>query len=704
MAKLDSMFNPKNLAVIGASNSPGKIGYAVLKNIIDSGYKGTIVPLNPGENEIQGLKCYKSIEEYGPVDLAILCIPEKMVANIARDCGKAGVKGLIVITAGFKEIGPEGLQREKELVQICEKYNMSMLGPNCVGLIDTHTPLNASFATGNPLPGNISFISQSGAMLVSIIDWSFSTTLGFSRFISLGNKANLSEVDFIESSVADPNTKVILCYIEDVVDGKNFIDVVTGASMEKPIVILKSGTSESGAKAASSHTGALAGSDHAYDISFLHSGVIRVRRMEELFDLAAAFSMMPLPASDRIGVVTNSGGPGIITADCVEKSGLRMARFDKNTLDILRSELPQEASIYNPVDILGDATVERYELALETVLADKNTDSAILLLTPTAVTDPEAVADVVIKIRKKFAHKPLFAIFMGGKTLEKAKQKIANNNIPVYTFPEPAVKAIKGMAFYTKFKQEYREKEEMFKPEGDQNAVKAIFYDVLKDRRLVLLGDETSRVASAYGIPVSPILRARTEDEAINISERLGYPVAMKISSHHIIHKTDVGGVKLGLYNKKEVGKAYGNMLRRVKHFLPDAPIYGVEIQKMVGEGIELIIGMTRDIQFGPLIAFGLGGIYVNLLEDVAFSLAAVLKDPDEIENLIRKTRVYSLLRGYRGSKPADVKAVMDTIARVASLAMDFEEIVEMDINPLRAFEKGVSALDIKITINPHWD
>lgn len=704
MAKLDFMFNPKNVAVIGASNNPGKIGYAVLKNIIDSGYKGTIIPLNPKEKTILELKCYKSIKDYGPVDLAILCIPEKLVVNIARECGKTGVKGLIVITAGFKEIGSEGLQREKELIQICEEYNMSMLGPNCVGLIDTHAPLNASFATGKPLPGNISFISQSGAMLVSIIDWSFSAGLGFSRFISLGNKANLSEVDFIESSVADPNTKVILCYIEDVVDGKNFIDVVTKASMQKPVIILKSGTSESGAKAASSHTGALAGSDRAYDITFSHSGVIRVKRMEELFELATAFSMMPLPAGDRVGIITNSGGPGIIAADSIEKAGLKMARFDKSTLDILRSDLPKEASIYNPVDILGDAPVSRYELALEKVLADDNTDSVILLLTPTAVTDPEAVADTIIEIRKKYAHKPLFAIFMGGKTLESAKQKIIDNNIPAYTFPEPAVRAIKGMTAYAKFKQEYKEKDKSLKPEGDQNAVKAIFYDVLKDRRLVLLGDETSRVASAYGIPVSPILRAGTKEEAIRISESLGYPVAMKISSHHIIHKTDVGGVKLGLYNKSEVGKAYEDMLRRVKHFLPDAPIYGVEIQKMVDEGIELIIGMTRDIQFGPLIAFGLGGIYVNLLEDVAFSLAAVLKDPDEIENLIRKTKVYSLLRGYRGKKPADIQAVMDTIAKVASLAMDFEEIVEMDINPLRAFHKGVSALDVKITINPNWE
>lgn len=705
MHNIDFMFRPQEIAVIGASNNPRKIGHAILKNIIDSGYEGKIFPVNPREETILGLPCYKSLKETGPVDLAVISIPDSAVNDIARECGEAGTGGLIVITAGFKEAGPEGLNREKELVQICNQYNMPMVGPNCVGLIDTHTPLNASFTTGTPLPGSISFISQSGAMLISILDWSFAAGLGFSRFISLGNKASLNEADFIRSSADDPNTNVILCYIEDVAEGGYFIDVVTKAGMKKPVIILKSGTSLSGAQAASSHTGALAGSDMAYDITFAQSGVIRVENMEELFDLAVAFSMLPLPAGDRVSIITNAGGPGIITTDAVEKSGLQMARFTKDTVDYLRANLPKEANIYNPVDILGDAVSERYRLSLEKVLADENTDSVIVLLTPAAVTEPEDTADVIIELRKKYPQKPLFAIFMGGKTLEKARQKIIEQHIPVYTFPEPAVRAIKGMTGYSRFKQNNRKQEtDTMDLQGNKNMVKAIFYDTLKERRLVLLGDESTQIASAYGIPVSPIYRATTAEEACRISEDTGYPVAMKISSHHIIHKTDVGGVKLGLSNVKEVENAYKSMTKHVKRLLPDTPVFGTEIQKMVDDGVELIIGMTRDVQFGPLIAFGLGGIYVNLIEDISFSLASALNNPGEIEKMIRKTKAYSLLRGYRGKKPSDIKAIIDTIARVAKLVQDFDEIVELDINPLRAFPEGVSALDVKITINPKWE
>ncbi len=704
MAKLDFMFKPREVAIIGASGNTEKIGYAVVKNIVESGYEGRILPVNPREESILGHKCLRSISEAGSIDLAVICVPETITLKVAEECGKAGVKGIIVITAGFKEVGTEGRQREEKLIKICSEYNMAMLGPNCVGLIDTHTPLNASFATGNPIPGNICFISQSGAMLISIIDWGFTMGLGFSSFVSLGNKGNLNEVDFIEHAAEDPHTKVILCYIEDVVDGERFIEVVTEASMEKPIIILKSGTSESGAQAASSHTGALAGSDTAYDITFAQSGVIRVENMDELFELAIAFSMLPYPKGDRVAIVTNSGGPGIITTDAIEKSGMKMSRFSKETIDFLRNNLPAEANIFNPIDVLGDAPADRYDLALDKALADENTDSAIVLLTPTAVTDPEKTARVIMEASEKYPDKPVFSIFMGGKRLETATKELIKNRKPVYTFPEPAVRALKGMSFYSRFLEDYCEMERIVAIEGDKDGVKSVLYDTMKDRRLVMLGHEVSRVAKAYDIPMVPIYLARNRKEALEAAASTGYPVVMKISSHQIIHKTDVGGVKLNLNSPEEVGEAYETMMNQVTRMMPNAPIYGVEIQKMAPPGIELIVGMTRDVQFGPLVAFGLGGIYVNLFEDVSFSLAHILSCPEEADRMIKNTKAYTLLRGYRGDKPSDLNAVRETIMKVALLVQDFKEIVELDINPLRAYPDGALALDVKITISSQWD
>ncbi len=704
MPELDFLFKPRSIAVIGASRSPAKIGYAVLKNIIDIGFKGNIYPINPREDKILDLQCYQSIKDAGAVDLAVISIPETGVIDVAQNCGKAGVKGLVVITAGFKEVGGEGLQRENKLMEICREYGMSMLGPNCVGLIDTHTPLNASFTPAHPLPGDIAFISQSGAMLISILDWSFAAGIGFSRFISLGNKANLNETDFITSSAADPNTRVILCYIEDVVDGKQFLTKVKEASLKKPVVILKSGTSAAGAQAASSHTGALAGSDKAYELSFKETGVIRAESMEELFQQAMAFSRQPIPRGKKVGIVTNAGGPGIITTDAIENAGLEMANFSKETTDYLRKNLPAEANIYNPVDILGDASPERYRQSLEIILADNNTDSIIVLFSPTAVIDPLETAHIIVELKEKYPQKPVFVIFMGGDSLKEARQEVMKNNIPGYIFPEPAVKAIKGMTTYFHFLQESRKVKEPVQIKGDHTIVKSVLYDALKEKRLVLLGEETSRIAEAYGIPVNFVHNAQSAEEAGHISENIGFPVAMKIASHHIVHKTDVGGVKLWLNDVAAVKKTYEEKTRHVRRLLPETPIYGVEIQKMAEDGMDLIIGVNRDVQFGSLIAFGLGGIYVNLIEDVAFNLASQLQYPEEIDKLIRKTKAYTLLRGYRGKKPYDIKAIIDAIARVAKLAEDFPEIVEMDINPIRAFRKGVTALDIKITISPARD
>lgn len=703
MAELDLFFKPKSIAVIGASNTPGKIGHAIVNNIIDSGYQGKIYPVNPKEDEILGLPVFKGIADIQPPpDQVVISVPAALVEAVVDQCGKAGVKNLVVISAGFKEVGSKGLEREKKLVSLCREYGIKMVGPNCVGVMDTHTPLNASFANGFPQKGNIAFISQSGGLLVSILDWSLSSSLGFSRFISLGNKSILNEADFIADAGNDENTKVILLYIEDVVEGSKFMKVAREVSKKKPIIILKSGSSQAGALAATSHTGALAGSDLAYESAFKQTGILRARSMEELFDLAISFASQPVPKDDKVAIITNAGGPGIITTDSIEAHGLRMARFAKETVAALRERLPSEASLYNPVDVLGDAANDRYRFTLETVLADENVDCVLLLLAQAAVTEPEATANTMLEMRERFPDKPLFAAFMGGESLAKGHEILARGGIPVFSFPEQAVRAIKGMTTYGQAKAHLgkERREDPVFDDVDSKTVKAIFYDVLRNRRVVLLGSEAAAVSDAYGIPAAPIKLAKNREEAVKIAEEFGYPVVAKVASPKILHKTDVGGVKIGLKNKQEVDEAFTSIMDNAQRYFPHTPIYGVEIQKMMPKGIEIITGISRDVQFGPMIAFGLGGIYVNLLKDVSFRIAQGLSK-QEIRDMLKETKAYTLLRGFRGEEPADIEAVVDCITRVTRLAQDFPEISEMDINPIFVYPKGVSALDIKITISP---
>ncbi len=700
MTKLASLVRPKAVAVVGASPKAGKIGNTILKNVIESGYKGKIYPINPREDQIEGLKAYPAVTEISePPDLAVIAVPAARVLEVAEDCGKAGVKNLVVITAGFKEVGKAGLELEKKLVNICRQYGMRMLGPNVVGFIDTHTPLNASFAGTFPRQGEIAFLSQSGAMLVAILDWSDAAGLGFSRVVSLGNKADLSEIDFIEEAAADPHTKVILCYIEDIVDGQRFLEAAGRAARQKPVVIYKSGTSQAGALAASSHTGALAGSDLAYDVAFRQCGVIRARSMTELFDLAVAFAKAPVPRGSRVAIVTNSGGPGIIATDNVEAKGLQMARFSKETIEELQEKLPAEAGIYNPVDVLGDAKADRYRFALEKVCADPNVDSVVVLMCPAGVTQPVETTEAILEVRKAHPDKAIFAAFMGGESLAEGAAMLAREGVPCFTFPEPAIAAISGLVYYNEMLNTPEGEAAAALPGIDRKGVKAVFYDVIKDNRLVLLGSEAAEVARCYGIPAAPVALTVSPEEAVAEAEKMGYPVVLKVASPKILHKTDVGGVKIGLQSAEEVRSGFMEIMNNVHGYLPQAVVYGIEVQKMMPRGTELIIGMTRDIQFGPLIAFGLGGVYVNLIKDVSFRLARGLT-LREIEKMLQETRAYTLLRGYRGEKPRDIGALVDAIRRVAALVTDFPEITEMDINPVFAYEEGLSALDIKITLS----
>lgn len=700
MGDLKSFFNPESVTIIGASKLPGKIGNAIVKNIIDSGYRGGIFPVNPREAEILGLKCFPEVGAIGKkVDLAVISVPAAATLKVAEQCGGAGVKNLVVVSAGFKEVGKEGLALQKELAAICRSHGMRMLGPNCVGMMDTHTPINASFSEGFPVTGDIAFISQSGAMLVAILDWSRSSGLGFSKIVSLGNKADLTESDFIEDAAGDANTRVILCYIEDVANGKHFLEAASEASARKPVIILKSGTSQAGAQAASSHTGALAGSNLAYDTAFRQCGVIRASTMSELFDLAVAFSKQPVPRSGRVAVVTNAGGPGIITTDQIENHGLSMSRFQKSTIDTLRSGLPGESNVYNPVDVLGDAKTDRFRLSMNSVLADDGVDSMVVLICPTAVTEAEETAVAIIEAHQSHPDKPVFAALMGGQALAGGSAILSGGGIPSYTFPETAVSVISGMTGYSRLRQRPGDEktERDSRPEREQ--ARDIFRRVREDGRLVLLGSESAEVAGLYGIPAAPVKLATTPEEAARIAEEMGFPLVLKVASPRIMHKTDVGGVKIGIKTPGDVLKGFIEITENIHRYLPQVVIHGIEVQKMMSPGTELIVGMSRDVQFGPLMAFGLGGIYVNLLKDVSFRLAESLSRR-EVISMITETKAYTLLRGYRGEAPSDMEAIVDIILRSAELVTDFEEIAEMDINPVFAYSKGASALDIKITIS----
>lgn len=698
MKDLNKIFKPESVAVIGASDTPGKVGYIIVSNMISGGYKGKIYPVNPKSGEIQGLKAYKNIKDIPEkVDLVIMSIPAAFVNESVKDCGEAGVENMVVISAGFKEVGEEGAKLEEELTALGKQYGINIIGPNSLGTTDSHTPLNSSFSQMMPPAGNIAFISQSGAMMVAILDWSITSGIGFSKVISLGNKAGVTEIELMKYLADDPETAVIICYLESISDDDNFVNALRETATKKPIIVLKSGSSSAGAEAASSHTGALAGSDIAFDTAFRQSGILRVETMADLFDLGLAFSKAPLPTGPNVAIITNAGGGGVVTVDAMEKAGLELVKFDDETKARLRDCIPDEGSVNNPIDVLGDAPVARYKESLDIVLEDPQVDSLIIMVCPTASADPDGIAEVILEAEKKF-EKPILVVNMGGPSFENANKMLRENNVPTYVFPETAVKALEAMTRYARLEnREYKDCVTNIKG-TDPDAVSKIFEKVKADGRDTLLGSEAYAVAEAYGIEAAPIKLATSATEAGKLAEEMGFPVVLKIASDKILHKSDIGGVKVGIETKEEAEATYDEIIANAKKAHPDIVPDGVEVQKMMPTGQEVLVGMIKDKQFGPMIAFGMGGIYVNLIEDVAFNLAKGLTC-QEIDEQIDKTKVSTLLKGYRGDAPCDIDAVKEAIKRIAKLTLDFPEISELDINPIFVYEDGSSALDVKIKL-----
>ena len=579
MIDLNKMFKPESVAVIGASNTPGKVGYIIVDNLINDGFEGEIYPVNPKGGEILGKKAYANISDIpGDVDLVIITIASPFVNTAVKECGEKGVKNMVVITAGFKEVGGEGAKLEAELTALGKEYGINIIGPNSLGITDSHTPLNGSFSQMMPPKGNMAFISQSGAMMVAIIDWSVTSGIGFSKVISLGNKAGVSEIELLQYLAEDDETAVIICYLESISEDDDFVRTMRETAHKKPIIVLKSGSSSAGAEAASSHTGALAGSDLAFDTAFRQSGIMRVETMAELFDLGLAFSKAPLPKGDNVAIITNAGGGGVLTVDAMEKVGLNLVKFDEETTAKLKECVTEEGSAKNPIDVLGDAPVSRYKESLEIVLSQDEVDSLIIMVCPTASADPDGIAQAILEERKEF-DKPIIVVNMGGPSFEDANEALRDNGVPTYVFPETAVTALEAMTRYAKLEDRVYDDVVEKVDDIDKEAVKAIFDKVTADGRDTLLGSEAYAVAEAYGISAAPIKLSTSADEAAELASEMEFPVVLKIASDKILHKSDIGGVKVGIENEEEAKAAYDEIIANAKKAHPDIVPDGVEVQ-----------------------------------------------------------------------------------------------------------------------------
>ncbi|MFZ5584877.1 MAG: acetate--CoA ligase alpha subunit [Thermodesulfobacteriota bacterium] len=691
MAKdISKIINPRSIAVVGATNRRGSVGLAVFSNLIYGGYQGVLFPINPKARSVLGVKAYpRLVDVPDPVDLVVVVVPNEAVIHTIEQAGDIGAKGAVVITAGFKEVGGRGVELERKLTETAHEVGIPLIGPNCLGVINTDADvrMNASFATKMPRPGNIAFISQSGALCTAVLDVAAGRNIGFSKFISFGNKADVTEIDLLRHLKDDPETEVILMYLEDVSDGRRFIEVAREIAWDakKPMLAIKSGTSAEGAKAASSHTGSLAGSEAAYDAIFMQSGIQRVEGINELFHYAQAFSLQPVPKGNRVAIVTNAGGPGIMATDAAVRHGLKLAQFSEATQAKLKNDLPATASIHNPVDVIGDATHERYEAAIRHVLLDENVDGAVVILTPQAMTDILETARIVPDVVQGI-NKPVLCSFMGIVDVSAGVNHLQEHGIPNYIFPEAAVRALAAMA---RFGEKLQPRARWLKPvQADCSSAQTLINEALDLYPTHLMHEhEANRILNCYGFPVLRSRMVRDADDLEAACRFVGFPLVMKIVSPQIVHKSDAGGVKVGVKDLDEARAAHAQILANAKAYDPEAVIEGVYLAQMAGKGVEVILGAHRDPKFGPIVMFGLGGTLVEVLKDVSFRLAPMWEYSAEM--MIQEIKAYKVLQGVRGNPPADIAAIKDCILRLSQMLDENPQIAEMDINPLIVYPQG---------------
>ncbi len=695
---LEHLFSPESVAIAGASKTPGKVGHDILANLVKCGFAGKILPINPAGGTMMGLPVHTSLLNCeGDLDQVIVAVPKSAIIATVKEAITKKARSIIMITAGFKESGGEGLALENEVVGLCKGGGTRLLGPNCLGLLNTKNHLNSSFAGDLPLPGNIAIMSQSGALCTSILDLAAGRHLGLSKLVSIGNKADINENDLLTYFAGDPETKVIVGYLENIISGDQFIKVADTTCSKKPVVILKSGTSQAGQKAAASHTGVLAGADTAYGAAFKRSGVIRADTFEALFDYASALAMQPLPKGDRVLIITNAGGPGTMAADAVEHAGMTVAELDTNTAAALRGKLPAAASVGNPIDVLGDAPPERYAEALKAAQDDASVDAIIVILTPQAMTKPAEAARAIAGAIN--GSKPVLASFMGGKDVLPGRQELTAAGLPDYESPERAVAALKVMYEYAAWLR--RPPRIVTRFRVNRRRAARIITRSQRNKILQMNEVKAKKVLDAYGFNVLPGRLVTSADEAVELSRRIGFPVAMKIVSPDIIHKSDMGGVKLNLASAQQIRDGFDLMMMRITQQVPNARIEGIYMEKMGEPGLEVILGMTRDPQFGPMLMFGLGGIFVEVMKDVTFHLAPITQD--EALQMLKSTRSYGILEGRRGRRGVDITAIAVGLQRISQLTTDFPQITELDINPFIVGDFGADPVvaDARITLAP---
>jgi acetyltransferase len=700
MKRLEKLFNPNSIAVIGASNDKSSVGFAIFKNLIGLNYKGIAYPVNIKRKSIQGVKAYSSITKIDDkVDLAIICTPSPTVLSLVEECGRADVKSIIIVSSGFQEAGAGGEKNSQEILKIARKYNMRILGPNCLGFNRPKHSLNATFSRTMTEPGNIAFISQSGALGTAMLDWAIDKNIRFGYFVSVGSMLDIGFHDLIEYFGNDPDISSILIYMESLTDARKFLSTARAHSVKKPIVVLKAGRSESGARAAKSHTGALAGNDDIYDAAFKRAGIIRVDATRDLFNIAQALSMQPRPNGNKLAIITNAGGPGVIATDVLAKLSGNLAEIKKETIAELDKFLPVNWSRSNPVDVLGEADADRYRKVLEKCLIDSNIDGILLVLTPQAMTDAASIAKEVVNISKE-SRKTILASWMGSREVMAGMKVLENGGIPNFKTPEDAVRTFMNMFNYSKNLELLYETPatipHAFKPQTEKN--KVLLDKVLAEKRMSLTEAESKELLSNYEIPVTKNAIAQSAEEASRIAEKIGFPIAAKISSPDIFHKIDVGGVILGLENKEDVRKAYVKITNSVKNKMPKARIHGVFIEGMVKKKYEILIGCKKDSVFGPAIVFGMGGVAVEIFKDTNIGLPPL--NMALAMRMIEDTKVYRLLKGYRGMPGVDIASIQFVLYKFAYLVADFPIIKEIDINPFAVDEKGGMVLDAKVFLD----
>ncbi len=714
MIDLDAIFTPQSVAVVGASTTPGKVGHDIFVNILKGGYRGVLYPVNPGAESVACVRAYPSISEIPyPLDLAMIILPPKLAIGAIQEAIDKGVKGVVIVSAGFKEVGGEGLAIERRIVEMCREHGVRIVGPNCLGVINPldNVRLNASFSARMPKAGNVSFISQSGALCTAVLDFAADRDFGFSKFISIGNKADVDEVDLLKYFQNDPDTEVIMIYLEELQCGQEFIKIakeITGGNRPKPILVIKSGRTSAGAQAAASHTGSLAGSEAVYDAIFKQSGIIRVESIDELFDFAIAFAYKnenalgkmrrKVPNGNRVAIVTNAGGPGIVATDMTVVSGLELAKFHEDTVEVLKSHLPATANVHNPVDIIGDAAQDRYESALNAVIRDEGVDGALVILTPQSMTNAIGTAEAIVRIAKR-SHKPILCCFMGIIDVSAGVKYLQESGVPVYPFPEHTAKAFGAIYRYAKWLN--RQELAPYAFHHDKAAARETIEASLTAGKHYLGELDGVHLLKAYGFDVLPTVLAQSAAEAVKAADAMGYPVVLKIVSDQIVHKSDAGGVKINLADAAAVEKAFDDIIKGAKAYKAEAVIDGVLVQKMAPKGQEVILGANRYDRFGHLLMFGSGGVMVEVFKDVTFRLAPINRN--SARSMVRGIKGFTLLNGFRGNPKVDLAALEKLIVSLSDLVCDNPEIKELDINPLLVHPegKGATVADCRFILDP---